>query len=92
MPAIEKNPSRLLQGGYHLENKSVLSDNYTVAAFEAKLRVLEEPERPWHIQSLRELWQVMKDVLKETRKAQAERKAQASAATETPSGPSLTHS
>jgi hypothetical protein len=59
MPAVEKNPSRLLQGGYRFEDQSTLSSNYTVAAFEAKLQALEEPEQPWHIQSLRELWQVM---------------------------------
>jgi hypothetical protein len=66
MPAVKENPSHILEDGYHFRESSESAQD---EAFEKRLRSLQEPEKSPPIQSLRELWQVIVDVVKETRKA-----------------------
>jgi hypothetical protein len=64
MPAVEKNQSRILKTGYHIPNPNVSN-----TAFEERMQILRDPQKLPPMQSLTELWQVIKDVVKETRNA-----------------------
>jgi len=77
MPAVLENPSRVLGSASRAEEAP---ESSAVDLVEKRLRVLRQPEKTPPVQSLRELWQVMKEVIDETRKARAEERAQATGA------------
>jgi hypothetical protein len=78
MPPVKNNPSRLL--GTAIRPKDTESSG---TSWVARSLMVSETEKLPRIQSFGELWQVMKDVLRETRRVQAEDKAR------TPQSPQL---
>jgi hypothetical protein len=66
MPAVPENPSPLLGTAPRPEPEA---SGVNIA--EQRLRELEQPKKLPPVQSLRELWQVMKEVMRETRRARA---------------------
>jgi hypothetical protein len=81
MPAVKENPSQILRDGYHhLRHPEEYRSDAIAPAAEERLRALRERDKAPPLQSLKELWQVMKTVWKESGKAWDAERAEARAA------------
>ena len=67
MPPVEENRSRILEDAFQLRES--LQSSHDVADSESKLSSLHKPEQTPRVQSLKELWGVIKDVVRETQKS-----------------------